>query len=339
MLDVFNGEGFTVVSLTDAINKLKFVPGRIGQLGLFSETSVSTTTVLIEEKNNVLTLVSPTPRGGPGTTVDHGKRAMRSLNVPHFEINDSVMAESVQNLRSFGSETQVETVMKMIASQTAVHSQSLEATQEYSRVGALKGIVTYADGSTLDLFNAFGVTQLPEIGFDLANTAAADGTLRKRCAGVLRTVANALDGVPFSGLYAVCGDNFFDDLIGHKEVRETFKNQAEASELRQGYINGNGLSYGAFTFGGILWENYRGAVNGTSFVNTDKCHIAPMTQGLFRTVFAPADYNETVNTMGQRLYARQYPMQNGKGHHLDVQMNALNYCTRPGALQQGRRGA
>jgi len=31
--------------------------------------------------------------------------------------------------------------------------------------------------------------------------------------------------------------------------------------------------------------------------------------GLFRTVYAPADYIETVNTQGQRLYGKQYEMQ------------------------------
>jgi hypothetical protein len=52
-------------------------------------------------------------------------------------------------------------------------------------------------------------------------------------------------------------------------------------------------------------------------------------------VFAPADYVETVNTMGKPRYVKQYTMQNDKGIHLDTQMNALNFCTRPLALQSG----
>ena len=49
-LDIFNSNAFSMVSLTDTINKLPFLPGRIGQLGIFHEQGVATTTVLIEEK-------------------------------------------------------------------------------------------------------------------------------------------------------------------------------------------------------------------------------------------------------------------------------------------------
>lgn len=337
MLDIFNSDAFGVVPLTDAVNKVKFVPGRIGQLGIFADSSVSTTAIAIEEKDGQLSLIAPTPRGAPAGTLDKVKRTMRNLTVPHFEINDNVMAEEVQGVRAWGSESNLETLQSKIMERGAIHSQSLGATQEYSRIGAVKGIVTYADGTTLNLFTEFGVAQLTEVDFDLDNTAPVAGALRKKCATVNRSMAGVLEGVPFSGLHAFCGDAFFDDLIAHPEVRETYTGWVAAQELRQGYVQG-GLSYGAFPFGGIMWENYRGQVGATTFVNTDKCHIFPTgVPGLFRTYFAPADYIETVNTMGQRLYMKQYPMANGKGIHLDTQMNALDICTRPRTLIQGKR--
>jgi hypothetical protein len=49
-LDIFSGSAFSMVALTDAINKMPYVPGRIGQLGLFREQGVSTTSVMIEER-------------------------------------------------------------------------------------------------------------------------------------------------------------------------------------------------------------------------------------------------------------------------------------------------
>ncbi len=70
MLDVFNNGLFSVVSLTDAINKPIFQPGRIGQMGLFTERGVTTLTVIVEEKDGQLVLVSPSPRGAPGQTMD-----------------------------------------------------------------------------------------------------------------------------------------------------------------------------------------------------------------------------------------------------------------------------
>jgi hypothetical protein len=64
-LDIFSSSAFSMVSLTDAINKMPYVPGRIGQLGLFREQGVSTTSVMIEEREGSLTLVETTSRGAP----------------------------------------------------------------------------------------------------------------------------------------------------------------------------------------------------------------------------------------------------------------------------------
>jgi hypothetical protein len=338
MLDIFNSDAFSVVPLTEAIRKVKFAPGRINQLGLFQPYGVTTTTIAIEEKQGSLVLVPPTARGGPGVTRDKDKRKMRSLTIPHFQIDDAIMAEEVQGIRAFGSETMTETVMMKVAERMADHVQAFEVTNEYSRIGALKGVVVYANGEQLDLFSAFGVSQVSEVDFDLDNASPTPGALRRVCADVIRAMAAQLDGVPFTGLHAFCGDDFFDDLISHPEVRETYLNQQEAGELRTGYINAGGLSWGSFNFGGITFENYRGSVDGQAFVHTDKCHIIPLgVPGLFRTVYAPADYVETVNTVGRQYYVKQWAMPNDKGRNMEIQTNPLHYCTRPNVLIQGRR--
>lgn len=341
MLDIFNTDPFSVVALTDAINKTEFVPGRLSQLGIFRERSVAVTTVTIEEKNGILTLVEPSPRGGPGQTVDKGKRNLRAVPIPHFQIDDAIMAEEVQGVRPFGEESGLETVMAKVNERMEIHAQSMAATQEYARIGAFKGIVTYADGSSLNLFDLFGVNQDSEVNFDLANSSPASGALRKKCAQVVRQVANTLGGTPYSYLLAECDDTFFDDLLAHPEVVESYKGTPMAQVLREGYVLPNGSKiFGAFEFGGIVWENYRGKVGGTGFIGANKCHIAPMgVPGLFSTVYGPADYVDTVNTLGRRLYMRQRLMRNEKGIEIDVQMNNLEYCTRPKALIKGKRTA
>jgi len=339
MLDIFKSNpAFGVIPLTDAINNVKFVPGRVGSMGLFSASSIATTAIAIEEKDGILTLVSPSPRGGPGQTVEKTGRRLRMLSVPHFEINDAVMAEEVQGVRAWGSETNVEQLMEKLAERGRIHSQSMAITEEHARVGAIKGVITYANGQTTNLFTEFGVNQEIEADWDLDNANPTAGVLRKKCAGLYRQMAAILDGLPFSGIHAFCGDAFFDDLIAHKETRETYQEQ-EAAALRAGYVsNGASGSYGIFDFGGIRFENYRGYFSGTPFIGTDAVHFFPVgVPGLFRTVYAPADYNETVNTMGRRLYVKQWAMPNDKGINLDTQMNALSYCTRPKVLIKGKR--
>lgn len=336
MLNIFNSDAFSVARMTAAVNDISFVPGRIGELGLFEVDSVDVTTIAVEKRGDLLVLVPPTPRGGPGVTRDKTKRDLRSLTVPHFEINDAIYAEEVQNVRAFGSEGALETVIGKVARRLREHANSLSATEEYSRMGAVQGVVTYVDGTTLDLFTEFGVAQAAEINFDLAT--ANNGELRKACTAVTRSIKTTLGGVSPKSVHAFCGDAFFDDLISNPEVRETFKGWSDARILREGYVGPNQSSNAMFEFGGIVWENYRGVVGTTSFINTDKCHIFPVgVPGLFKTAYAPADYEETVNTPGQRLYSRQYAMQNGKGRNLDVQMNALQYCVRPKVLMKGKR--
>jgi len=340
MLDIFSDDAFKVTTLSDVVNSLPFTPGRIAEMGLFSEKGIPTTSMAIERIGNVLRLVPPTPRGGPGTTAPKSKRNMLSISIPHFQNDDAVMAEEVQGVRAKGSETELETMMEIVAGRGQEHSQNMAVTQEYARVGAVKGVVTYSDGSTLDLFSTFGVSQLAEVNFDLANASPAAGALRKTCASVVRSIATELGGVSTVGVRALCGDNFFDALIAHPEVRETYVGWSEAKILREGYIEPNGKSYGAFDFGGIVWENYRGAVDGTSFIDTNKCHIFPVgVPGLFVTRYAPADYNETVNTIGQRIYTKVFPMANGKGYDMEVQMNNIEICTRPRVLVKGKRTA
>lgn len=341
MLDVFKSDAFSVTTLTDAINKMKYVPGRLGSLGLFNEGGVTTTSVVLDEKDGVLTLVAPTPRGGPGHTIDRQPRRARSLMVPHFELNDAVMAEEVQGIRAWGSETEIETVQGKLGEKMGFDSQSLAATQEYSRIGAVTGVVTYADSSQLNLFDEFGVTPPADVYLDLLAASPTMGALRQAVGGIARTIGNELSAVPFGGLYAICGNNFFDALIAHAEVRATYLSYQAAADLRMSTVDSPAAlgSWGTFAFGGVVWDNYFGKVGSTDFVDTDEAHVFPLgVPNLFRTYYAPADYVETVNTVGQRLYVRQYEMMNSKGIHMDIQMNALDICTRPGVLIRVHKG-
>lgn len=337
VLDVFKQDAFSVISLTDSINKRPFIPGRAGAVAGWAEQGVATTTVMIEQVGSELRLVNPSPRGGPGSAFEKNKADVRILRIPHYQIDDGINADEVQGVRAFGSENQVMTVRGLVDQRMQQHVQEkLDPTLEFQRIGAIKGVILNGDLTTLyNLFDEFDVTQEAEIPFDLSAASPANGVLDKLCRGIYRTIASNLDGIPFTDVYAFCGDAFFDALIAHTEVTRTYLNQQEAAQLRNFT-----KAYGSFRFGNITWENYRGAVGGTSFVDTDECHIFPLgVPGFFRTINAPADYTETVNTMGLPRYARQWEMHNGKGVHLEVQMNPLNYCTRPTALLKGRRGS
>lgn len=328
-LDVFKADAFNCMSLTDAVNKIPFVPGMAGQVINWSESGVNTTVIAIEEVDGTLELINPTGRGGPGSSIAKNKRKVRNLAVPHYQIDDAIYAEEIQNIRAFGSETELETIQAKVNARIAEHVQlKHDPTLEYQRVGAVKGVILNGDGTTLyDLFSEFGVSQEAEVNFDLTDATPESGEVRNSCSAVIRLIGNNLGGTPFQGVVGFAGDTFYDQLIAHPEVRETYLNQQEASQLR-------GLAAWQYVdYGGIRFYNYRGAVGGTPFITATKCHFAAVgVPGLFRTVYAPADYVETVNTMGVPRYAKQYLMPNEKGVNLETQMNALSYCTRPKSL-------
>lgn len=343
LLDIFNADAFRVVPLTDAIQKLKYVPGRLNELGLFAETGIPTTTAAIEERDGILVFVPPSPRGGPGMTVDKIKRTLRVVSVPHFQIDDAIMAEEVQGVRAWGNETAVEMVMDKVAERGSIFSQSFDATHELGRIGAVKGLVTYADGTTLNLFTLFNVTPQTQLHFNIhaPSPVPPAGTFLAFCNTIIRSMADELGGLPFSGIRALCGNAFYDDLKLNPDVRTTYLNWMAAEALRQAYVSPGQKIYSSFAFGGITWENYRGSDgNGNHLVPDDTVYLFPEgVPGLFRTWYAPADYMETVNTMGRRMYAKQWPMPNDKGINLEFQTNALHACTRPRVLFYGNSAA
>ena len=145
-LDIFNDDAFSVHTLTAKINEQPYRPGQISDSGLFSENSVTTTIVSIELMAGNLSLVEPSVRGGPGETIGDDKRRLIPFEVDHYQRDDSVTADEVQNVRAFGTESEVETVQGRVIEKAARHLADLDMTIEHQRVGAIKGIVTSKSG-------------------------------------------------------------------------------------------------------------------------------------------------------------------------------------------------
>jgi hypothetical protein len=322
MLDVFRTDAFNVASLTDSILKAPYKPGRIGALGLFRERGITTTTVVVEEKNGRLSLIPTSPRGGPASTIGSEKRTARSFVVPHLERDSTIMADEVQNVRAFGSENTQEAVQTLVNERLADLRSMHEVTLEHLRAGAIKGQILDSDGSTIlfNLFTEFGVSQQTE-DLDLS----AD--VRSQIVAVQRLIEGELGAEPISGFRAFCGDTFFDALVDSEDVKESLKYQESAllrGDLRSG-----------FQYGGVTWENYRGSVGGVSFFPTDEAYVFPEGTGIFATYFAPADYIETVNTVGLPVYAKQaVDEQFQRWVRIASQSNPLALCLRPRGVVQ-----
>lgn len=321
-LDVFKSDAFNLMELTHAINLLPHVPTRIGKMKLFSETGVSTTSISVEMQNEVLALVPALPRGGVATPKTTPRRNLRNLSMIHLPQRTALYADEVQNLRAFGKQTEEELGLARLKKKMAVCRRDLDLTIEFQRIGAIKGQVIDADGATvlLDLFTEFGVTQQT---LDMVLDNDTTKVLQK-CVTVLRMIEDKLGGTMMSGATGLCSPEFFDALSGHPAVTDTYKYQ-QGQVLRTDRRSG-------FEFGGIWWEEYRGQIGATRFIEANAAYVVPEgVPDLFSTIYAPADYMDTVNTDGLPYYARQEPMDMGKGLEVETQSNPLHLNTRPNA--------
>lgn len=319
----FDSDTFTLKSLTSAINEAEYAPRRLGEMGIFDEEGITTTTVLVEKQGRTLELVPAAPRGGPGQVVGADKRHTVTFTAQHLPTTATVMADEVQNVRAFGTEDQTQAVQSIVNARLAKMAQRLEVTNEFHRIGAVKGQILDADGTSvlLDLYSAFGLTQTS------VNMALPTATtnVQTKCLDVLEAIEQGLGAAMFTGVTAVCGAAFWRALIEHAKVKEAYMYQ-QSERLRA-----DGRE--SFSFGGITFERYRGSVGGTKFVADDDAYAIPMgVDELFISRFAPANYAETVNSVGLPMYASSEPMDHNKGVSIEAQSNPIHLCTRPQAV-------
>ena len=332
MSGILDDIAFGVVTLTASFNSQPYVPGQLGALGIFEEEGVPTTIIEVEENNGSLSLVEPSPRGGVGQTSGDDGRKKRTFAIDHFEINDTIKADEVQNVKSFGTDDELETLQGRIDKKLKKHGFTFDNTLEHNRVGAVKGLVTSKNGVILhNLYNDFEIAVPAAVEIAL-NTEVADLGARLKDDVVL-SIEDALDG-SYTGLHAMCGRDYHTKMWNQKQVRETYLNHSGAPALRGGTPD-------KFEYEGITHERYRTGRkareghNGVDYIAPNEARVFPVgVPDLFVTYFAPADLEETVNTDGLPRYAHQYAMANGKGRHLDVQMNAISLCTQPGVLRK-----
>ncbi|CAQ55409.1 major capsid protein [Wolbachia endosymbiont of Culex quinquefasciatus] len=328
MQNPFTNTAFSMTALTNAMNILPINYGRVENLNLFPSRSVRFRHITIEEHNGVLSLLPTQVPGAPATVGKRGKRKVRTFTIPHIPHDDVVLPEEVQGIRAFGSESELKALADVITDHLQLMRNKHAITLEHLRMGALKGIILDADGSELlNLYNEFEIT--PKVVNFALGTATTD--VKRKCMEVLRHIEDNLSGEYMTGVHALVNPEFFDALTSHSKVKEAYERWQEGAALRNDMRSG-------FTFCGITFEEYRGQATdpeGTvrRFIEKDTGHCFPLgTASTFTTYFAPADFNETVNTLGQPLYAKQEPRRFDRGTDLHTQSNPLPMCHRPGTL-------
>lgn len=333
-LDAFNSDLFSLTSLSGKVDKLDYVPGLIGSLGIFEATPVRTRTVWVDRRAGEVNLIQTSANGAPPEELARDSRSAVPLKAVRLAKGATIYADEIASWRAFDTESEQTVVMTEYARRMARVRQDMEYTHEKHRLSALQGILLDADGSTIyNYATEFGESIPAATSFELdVNTTDVRGI----CNALVRSVARAAKGAWVEGrtqLHALAGDAFYDALINHPQVVDTYKNWSAAADLRQG------TAFGAFTYGGITFHNYRGSDDNTEIaINTNQAKFFPVgAVDVFKHVMAPADeFIPYVGAPGQNIYSMNI---RDKDRDAWVRNEQYSYplfiCQRPGLLRAG----
>lgn len=348
ILDIFNSNAFSVAELSMAVDLIPPMWDRIGQLNLFPDKPVGTTSVAIELRNNQLNILPTRPRGGPASVGGVGRRSALSINIAHIPHEDTITSDEVQNVRAFGLPVRLETLMDVTNRKLEAMRRKHDITIEHLRAGAMQGIVLDADGSTpiLNLFTLFGVSR-PQIYLDLAGGSV---NLVHATNQIKRWMKDKLLGDTFTGIRALCAPDFFDSFLSSAQVTNAYKlftSLKEVNVLRDDLTSTWRPT--VFPFEGIEWEEYRayasveaadGSTTSYQFLPAGTCCFVPYgTRESFQTAWAPPTFLDLVNTAKPlRYYARAQPAKFNTHVDIHTQSNPMPICTKPLVLINGNAG-
>jgi len=189
-MDIFEGDAFSIIELTRALENIPFKPAILSGAGLFGSRGVRTRSVMIESRDGTLQLIPFSERGSAFESQIPERRDMRAFVVRQFKKQDVLWASEIQGIRDFGSETAVQQVQTEVARKLGRLRNDAEATFEFHLFNGIQGVVKDPrDGATvINYYTEFNITPAAEVDFDLDNATPGSGALRKRCQALIESI-------------------------------------------------------------------------------------------------------------------------------------------------------
>jgi hypothetical protein len=334
-MDVFKSSAFSTTSLSGAVQKRNYVPQLLGSLNLFEPMPVRTRAIFVDRIDGGLTLIPTSADGSPPDVLDGEDRDAVSLRTTRLAKRFTLYAHELDGIRAFGSETELMAVQREYMRRMDRINQDMELTHEFHRLGALQGVLLDADGSTViyDYSTEFNESIPAATSFELDQASTDVPTI---CRQVSRSMAKSSRGsfTPSTSVHSLAGDSFYDALISHPSVKETYLQQQAANQLREA----QGRIFESFRVGGITFHNYRGTDDGSTVaIPTAEAKFFPVgARDVFSVAYSPLEAMDYVNTPGQRVYAMNVPDRDRnmwtKG---EIYSYPLYVCSQPRVLRKG----
>jgi hypothetical protein len=326
---------FSAIQITAAYERVHYFPRILGAMGegLAQTVRASTRQIAIGRSDGYMALIPTSPIGAPPVELELKPTEIRAFTIHRLAKGSTLVYESMTGLALKPEFQQVADVQAEIVNRGVRIRGDMENTHEHMRLGMVRGVVLDADGVTVleDWFDLYDIPRPTPINFAL-NTATPN--LRDKCRAVRNIMIRESKGGWIEGrtvAYALCGDDFYRKLITHAEVERTYMNWAAAQDLRAATLD-------EFSFGGIVFLDYRGSDDGSMAVAADEARFFPVGgDNVFQRILGPAEFDPFINQPGQDIYALTIP---DRDRGAWVRVEAYNYplyvCMRPEMLQIGK---
>jgi hypothetical protein len=345
VFDLLKGDGFGLMEMTSSIQNTPHLPTYLGDKMIFTPKPVRTEMVAIEENQGTLTIIQTSPRGAPVDDRDMEKRKLRYFPTNRIAKKATILASSIAFIRAFGSETEFKQLAgEVISAQTGL-ARDIALTKERMRLGAIKGIVLDADGSTIrNWYTEFGVSAPSTIAFAIPTGTGSDtgtGAVYTNCQAVITAMMDAAKEMwlPGTEVEALCGATFFDKLVATNETRANYRAQLAAQAAYGNITQKSTGAYATFDYGGIRFVKYRGSSDGTVAVAATEARFYPVGAhpDLFQEAMSPGESFAQQGQLGQDVYSMLEVDPSGLDEWVRVHARAypLMICSRPLVLQVG----
>jgi len=326
-----------ITDWTDEVNRIPNQYGWVKEQGIFEVKPTSQTAIIFDKNTATTTLLPQVPRGSRETTVGKDRKVETfSLPLAYFKHSDYITPADIQGQRMSGTPDSPETLANARAEKLEGLRRTVDQTQEYMQVQALKGISTTPDGTVLaNMFTEFGVAQ-PTINFALGTSGTnVDGKIAELKRGVQ---SKLLSGGSIQGVDVMCGESFFDDLIDHAKVREAYMN-SQSNEKYQRDIS-KYMPWGVsdvFVHRGVRFFTYPAVFlmpDGTTekAVEDNEAHVIPRVRGLFRGYVGPNNKLSGANQGGREMFVHEYTDPRDEHHEMQIETAPLYFSTNAAVL-------
>ena len=305
ILDVVNQDPFKQISMTEAVNKIEFVPNQLGALGIFTLAPIRSAMIALDVRSGKIRLVAITQRGEPVESRDKRRKAQfKYFATNRLALKDRINASDLAFLREFNTADQPKQLSTEIALRQNGGGNGLMAdidlTKEFQRLGAIRGKLYDTDGTLLqDYFVEMGVVEPSVLSINF--TTLVDGQLRTYIINnVKRYMERNTKGAKFSKIIGLCGSDAYDKLHENAEFRVAHLAQIAAQELL------NDHTEKPTKFAGVEWTEYKGTDDNTTLALGDDDIIfipAGMNNTVYKEVVSPGEKFSHIGQLGKAFYA------------------------------------